>query len=121
MAKNILPIGNSYKTRDKIEIFYCDLSSFIEGTSIEKDKKKAPQKFLDWKSKTKEYLTIRALVLESIFLKHLVTKADNKIYNKATGSMLGGNIEECVEHLKQVQNERDLLDIQEVIEKHWAR
>ena len=35
--------------------------------------------------------------------------------------MLGGNIEECVEHLKQVQNERDLLDIQEVIEKHWAR
>lgn len=121
LAKNILPIANSYKTRDKIEIFYGDLSSFIEGTSIEKDKKKAPQKFLDWKSKTKEYLTIRALVLESIFLKHLVTKADNKIYNKATGSMLGGNIEECVEHLKQVQNERDLLDIQEVIEKHWAR
>ena len=121
LCKNILPIANSYKTKDKPEVWYGDLSNFIEGISIEKDKKKAPLTFLKWKERDKEHLRIRAYVMEAIFLKHLVTKADNKIYIKSTGSMLGGNIEECVEHLKQVQNERDLKTMEDLIEKHWAR
>lgn len=121
LCKNILPIANNYKLKDKIEIFYGDLSNFIDGTSIEKDKKKAPLKFLEWKDKTKEYLNIRAYVLEGIFLKHIVTKGDNKMYIKSTGSMLGGNIEESIEHLKQPMNERDLDTLQQIIEKYWQR
>jgi hypothetical protein len=121
LCKNILPIANGYKIADKLEILYNDLSKFIEGESIEKDKKKAPVKFLNALKETKEYLTIRAYVLEAIFVKDLVTKADNKIYIKETGSMLGGNIEECVQHLMNPMNEKDLNFLEELITNIWKR
>lgn len=121
LAKNILPISNSYKINDKVEIFYGELNDYIEGTSIEKNKKLAPVKFMDWLKKDQEYLQIRAFVLDGVFLKYLVTKADNKIYIKDTGSLLGGNIEECIEHLKSPVNQRDLDFIQEKVEASWNK
>lgn len=122
LAKNILPIAmGNYKIKDKVEIIYGDLSDYIEGVSVEKNKKQAPVRFLQWLQKDKEYLTIRAYVLEAIFLKHIITKADNKMYIYSTGSMLGGNIEEAIEHLKQPMNQRDLDTIQSEIDPIWNR
>lgn len=121
IAKNILPIANSYRKTDKIEILYGDLNDYIEGKSIEKNKKQAPVKFLEWVKKDEEYKQIRAYVLEAIFLKHLVTKGDGKIYIKDTGSMLGGNIEEVVEHLRQPINQSDLDYIQNKIDAIWSK
>lgn len=121
LAKNILPIANSYRKTDKIEILYGELSDFIEGISIEKNKKKAPVTFKNYVEKSDEYLTVRAYVLEAIFLKHFVTKSDNKIYIRETGSMLGGNIEECIEHLKNPMNQNDLNFVEEKIESIWSK
>jgi len=121
IAKNLLPIANNYKLSDKLEIIYSDLNDYIEGLSIERDKKKAPLKFLEWINKEKEYLVIRAYVLDAIFWKYLVTKGDNKIYIKDTGSMLGGNIEECIEYLRQAQNQRDLDYIEAQVDAQWKR
>ena len=59
--------------------------------------------------------------MEAIFVKDLVTKADNKIYIKETGSMLGGNIEECVQHLMNPMNEKDLNFLEELITNIWKR
>ena len=121
LAKNILPIANSYKPSDKIDILYGELNDYIEGASIERNKKLAPVKFMEWLKKDAEYLTIRAYVLDAIFLKYLVTKADNKIYVRDTGSLLGGNIEECIEHLRQAVNQRDLEFIEDKIKSTWNK
>lgn len=121
LCKNILPIANAYKITDKLEIFYGDLSKFIEGESIEKDKKKAPEKFMYFLNQEKSYLTVRAYCLEAIFLKHFVTKSDNKIYIKDTGSMLGGNLEDCVAHLMNPMNEADLDYVEKLITNIWKR
>jgi len=120
-AKNLLPIANQYKKTDPIEIWYSDLSSFIEGTGIEQDKKKAPVKFITMTEKEMDYIQIRAYVLEAAFLKHLITKADNRIYNRETNTMLGGNLEEVVEFLKQPVNQNELDAIQDRIDKIWSR
>lgn len=120
-AKNLLPIANQYKKTDPIDIWYADLSSFIEGSGIEKDKKKAPQKFLNFLLRDQETIQIRAYVLEAAFLKRLITKGDNKIYNRNTNSMLGGNLEEVVEFLKQPMNQSELNDIQAQIDPLWNR
>jgi len=121
IAKNLLPIANSYRQTDSPDIFYGQLSDYIEGLSIEKNKKIAPLRFLEWVEKPEEYKRIRAYVLESIFLKHLITKADNKIYDRESGSMLGGNIQEVIEYLRQATNQRDLDLIESRIDKVWNK
>lgn len=121
LTKNLLPIANQYKKTDPIDIWYGDLSSFIEATDIERDKRKAPGKFLSFLEKTDETLHIRAYVLEAAFLKKIITKADNKIYNRETGSLLGANLEEVVEFLKQPVNQRELNSLEEQIDPIWSR
>lgn len=121
LAKNLLPIANQYKRTDPVDIWYSDLSSFIEGVGIEQDKKKAPQKFLTMLQKDNDALIIRAYILEAAFLKKIITKGDNKIYNRTTNSMLGGNLEEVVEFLRQPVNQNELEDIQNQIDPIWSR
>lgn len=120
-AKNLLPIANQYKKTDPVDIWYSDISSFIEGTGIERDKKKAPEKFLDMILKDMEYIHIRAYVLEGAFMKKLISRADNRIYNKETGSMLGANLEEVVEFLRQPVNQKELESLQNQIDPIWSR
>lgn len=120
-AKNLLPIANSYRKTDSTELIYGELSDYIQGKSIVADKKKSAQNFLDWAEKDREYLNIRAMVLDSIFLKHLITKADGKIYIKSTDTMLGGNIEEVIEHLKNPMYQNDLDTIEKIIEPIWNK
>lgn len=121
LAKNILPISNSYRKTDRIEILYGELSAYIEGTSIQSDKKKSAQIFLNWAEKDAEYLNIRAMVLEGMFLKHIITKSDNKIYIKDTDSRIGSNIEECIEYLKDVSNQNDLNYLESIIDPIWNK
>lgn len=120
-AKNLLPIANQYKKTDPVDIWYSDLSSFIEGVGIEKDKRKAPEKFLNMVMKDMDTIHIRAYVLEAAFQKKLITKADNKIYSKETNTLLGNNLEEVVEFLKQAVNQNELDVIQNQIDPIWAR
>lgn len=120
-CKNLLPISNQYKKTDPIDIWYSDLSSFVMGVGIERDKKKAPSKFLAMIDKDRERLQIRAYVLEAAFLKKLITKADGKIYNGETNSMLGSNLEEVVEYLRLPINQTDLDSIQNQIDPLWNR
>jgi hypothetical protein len=120
-AKNLLPIANSYKKTDSPLTWYGHLSSYIDGSSIENDKKKAPNRFLNMIQNPQEYLQIRAYVLEAAFLKKIVTKADNKIYNRETDSLLGGNLEEVIQYLRQPVNQNELDNIMEQIDVIWSR
>ncbi len=121
LAKNLLPIANSYKKTDSPLVWYGDLSDFITGEGIEKDKKKAPAKFLNALQKGEEYLQLKAYVLEAAFLKRLITKGDNKIYNRDTGSLLGANLEDVVEYLRQPTNQGEVENIMEQIDPIWSR
>jgi hypothetical protein len=121
LAKNLLPISNSYRKTDAVLTWYGHLSSFIDGSGVEMDKKKAPGKFLNIIQKPEEYLNIRAYVLEAAYLKKIITKADNKIYNRETDTLLGANLEEVVEYLRQPTNQVELDNIMEQIDAIWAK
>jgi hypothetical protein len=41
------------------------------------------------------------------------------IYEKTTGTMMGRNIAEVVEYIKNPLNEQTLLDITKKVEKFW--
>ena len=66
-----------------------------------------------------ETLKIKSIVRDSSFFKYITTKSDGYIYHTKTQSMLGRNVSDVIEHLKNPLNEDILNDLSEACEKYW--
>jgi hypothetical protein len=66
-----------------------------------------------------ETLKIKSIVRDSSFFKYIVNKADGYIYHAKSNSMLGRNVSDVVEHLKNPLNEDILKDLNQSVEKYW--
>jgi hypothetical protein len=119
VAKNIDINGAQYKKSTPNDIIYDNMDKYINGESVEKDKKKTPQKFLDMTNLDMESLKIRAIAKESSYYKYIATKADGFIYHMQTTTMMGRNLSDVVEYLKNPLNEEILIDLTKKVEVHW--
>lgn len=119
VAKNIDINGAQYKKSTPNDIIYDNMDKYINGESVEKDKKKTPQKFLDMANLDMESLKIRAIAKESSYYKYIATKADGFIYHMQTTTMMGRNLTDVVEYLKNPLNEEILVDLTKKVEVHW--
>ena len=66
-----------------------------------------------------ETLKIKSIVRDSSFFKYIVSKADGYIYHAATNSLLGRNVSDVIEHLKNPLNEDILKELITSCEKYW--
>ncbi len=113
--------GNSvqYKKSTPNDVVYDNMDRFIRGEGIEKNLKRAAQGFLDACDLDMETLKIRSLVKDSTFYKFIVLKPDGYIYHLQSSTMLGRNVSDCVEFLKNPLNEDVLIDLTKKVEKYW--
>lgn len=114
--------GNSvqYKKTTPNDVMYDNMDKFITGHGIEPNLKRAAQSFLDACALDMETLKIKSLVKDSTFYKFISPKADGFIYHTDSGSMLGRNVSDCIEYLKNPLNDSVLADITKKVEKYWA-
>jgi len=91
----------------------------INGEGIESNKERAARSFLDASKSNMESLKIRAIVKDSTFFKYIITKADGHIYHASSNSLLGKNVTDVVEYLKNPLNEEILNDLNSKAEKIW--
>jgi hypothetical protein len=66
-----------------------------------------------------ETLKIKSIVRDSVFFKYIINKADGFIYHTKSQSMLGRNVSDVVEFLKNPLNEDILKDLNAACEKYW--
>jgi hypothetical protein len=66
-----------------------------------------------------ETLKIKSIVRDSVFFKYIVNKADGYIYHTKTNALLGRNVSDVLEHLKNPLNEDILKDLNTACEKYW--
>jgi hypothetical protein len=66
-----------------------------------------------------ETLKLKCIVKDAIYYKVFTAKADGMIYDKKTGSLLGRNIAEVVEYMKNPLNESVLMEVTKTVEKYW--
>jgi hypothetical protein len=92
----------------------------INGEGTEGNKERADQGFIDASNLDMETLKIKAIVKDSIFFKYIINKADGHIYHAASGSLLGRNVSDVIEFLKNPMNEDILKDLNGKIEKLWT-
>lgn len=113
--------GNSvqYKKSTPNDVMYDNMDKFITGQGIETNLRRAAQTFLDASNLDMETLKIKSIVKDATFYKFINPKSDGFIYHTDTSSLMGRNVAECIEYLKNPLNDSILLDLTKKVEKYW--
>lgn len=111
--------STQYKKSTPLDILYDNMDKYINGETVDKDKRKTAQRFLEVASLDMETLKLRSMVKDANFYKIIATRGDGFIYHMRSGSMLGKNASDVVEYLKNPLNEEILTDITKNVEKLW--
>ena len=108
-----------YRKSTPNDIMYENMDRYIDGGTVDRDKRKTAQRFLDVTEQDMETLMLRALVKDATYYKMIATKGDGFIYHMKSATNLGKNPTDIVEFLKNPLNEDILMDLQKSVEKYW--
>lgn len=113
--------GNStqYRKSTPNDVMYENMDLYINGEGVEANKERAAKSFLEAVNMDMETLKIKSIVRDSIFFKYINNKADGYIYHAKTNAMLGRNVSDVIEYLKNPLNEDVLTDLNKACEKFW--
>lgn len=111
--------STQYRKSTPNDVLYDNMDKYINGETVETDKKKTASKFLEVSALDMETLKLRAIVKDANFYKLIATRGDGNIYHMKSSAMLGKTPTEIVEHLKNPLNEEILLDVTRNVEQHW--
>ena len=121
VAKVVDINSSQYKKSTPNDVLYDNMDKYINGESVDKDKKRTAEKFSEVANLDMETLKLRAMVKDATFYKILSARADGFIYHMETVTMLGKTPSDVVEYLKNPLNEQILLNIQSKIETYWNK
>lgn len=108
-----------YKKNTPNDIVYDNMDKFITGKGIETNLKRAAETFNTNAAFDMETLTLKALLKDSGFYKLIMPKSDGFIYHMSTNTMMGRNVSDCIEFLKNPLNDNVLIDLKKVTDKHF--
>jgi hypothetical protein len=119
IAKAVDTTSVQYKKTTPNDVIYDNMDRHINGEGTEGNKERAAKGFLEAAQLDMETLKIKAIVKDSVFFKYIINKADGHIYHAATSTLLGRNVSDVIEFLKNPMNEDILKDMNQKIEKLW--
>jgi hypothetical protein len=119
VAKAVDLSSVQYKKSTSNDLIYDNMDRHIMGEGTESNKERACKGFLEAVSMDMETLRIKAIVKDSIFYKNMITKADGYIYHAATNTLMGRNLTDTIEYLKNPLNEDILKDLNNKVERYW--
>ena len=108
------------KKNTPVDVLYQNMDKYINGETVDKDKKKTAQNFIDISKLDPETLKLRALVKDATYLKLLALKGDGMIYHMDSGQAMGKNSTQVVEFLRNPLNDEILKSLLSTLEKYWA-
>jgi hypothetical protein len=119
VAKVVDAASQIYKKNTPNDVIYDAMDRFINGEGVETNKTRAANQFLDAAKLDMETLKIRSIVKDATFYKFIITKGDGYIYHTELNALLGRNVSDIVEFLKNPLHEDILLDLTKKVERNW--
>jgi hypothetical protein len=119
IAKIVDGDSTQYRKSTPLDIIYENMDNHINGIGSEGNKERAAKSFIEAVNLDMETLKIKSIVRDSSFFKYIISKADGYIYHAKTGSLLGRNVSDVIEHLKNPLHEDILHDLNSSVEKVW--
>lgn len=119
VAKVLDVDSTQYVKSTPTDILYENMDAFINGLSVEKDKKRTAQMFIDAAGDSMENLKLRAIVKDATRYKVIAAKSDGFIYHMETAANMGRTPADVVEYLKNPLNEEILMKMLSTVESYW--
>jgi hypothetical protein len=119
IAKVVDLNSSQYRKSTPNDIIYENMDMYINGDGAEGNKERAAKSFIETAAMNMETLKIKSIVRDSVFFKYIINKADGYIYHVKSSALLGRNVADVVEYLKNPLNEDILKDLNEAVEKYW--
>lgn len=119
VCKVVDPNSPQYKKTTPTDVMYDNMDKYINGETVDTDKRKTAQRFLDISNLDMETLKIRAIVKDATYYKLIITRGDGYIYHAESNTMLGKNPSEIAEYLKNPLHEEILINLSKGVEKYW--
>ena len=119
VCKVIDPNSPQYKKTTPTDVMYDNMDKYINGETVDTDKRKTAQRFMDISNLDMETLKIRAIIKDSSYYKLIITRGDGHIYHAESNTMLGKNPSEIAEYLKNPLHEDILMNLTKGVEKYW--
>ncbi len=119
VAKVVDASSTQYKKSTPLDILYENMDEYIHGDAAESNMERAVTTFLDIVGCDMETLKIRSIVKDSSFFKYITHKSDGHIYHTKKNALMGRNVSDVVEFLKNPLNEDILDDLTKQCENYW--
>jgi len=119
VAKVVDANSSQYRKSTPLDVIYENMDRYIAGDGAESNKERAAKTFIDAINLDMETLKIKSIVRDSSFFKYIITKPDGYIYHAKLNALLGRNVSDVIEHLKNPLNEDVLKDLIQACEKYW--
>jgi hypothetical protein len=119
IAKVVDINSSQYKKNTPKDVLYDNMDKHINGEGGESNMERAAKSFIDAANSDMETLKLRSIVKDSAYYKFIATKADGYFYHMKTGTILGRNVSDVVEYLKNPLNEDIYKDLNTEVEKLW--
>ena len=119
IAKVVDIDSTQYRKATPNDVIYENMDNYINGLGGETNKERAAKSFMETANMDMETLKIKSIVRDSVFFKYIINKADGFIYHTKSSGLLGRNVSDVVEFLKNPLNEDILKDLNTACEKYW--
>jgi hypothetical protein len=111
----------SYRKTTSNDILYNDCDMYINGETVDKNKKATAEKFLEYCKADMKDLRVQAIVRDATEMHLLTFKQDGQLYYNRTNSPMGKGVPDVVAYLQNPLN-TDVLDtISKEVEEEWKK
>jgi hypothetical protein len=119
IAKVVDINSTQYRKSTPNDVIYENMDLYINGEGGETNKERAAKSFMEAANTDMETLKIKSIVRDSSFFKYIISKPDGYLYHNKSSSLLGRNVSDVIEYLKNPLNEDILKDLNAACEKYW--
>jgi hypothetical protein len=119
IAKVVDISSTQYRKSTPNDVIYENMDLYINGEGGETNKERAAKSFMEAANMDMETLKIKSIVRDSSFFKYIISKPDGYLYHSKSSSLLGRNVSDVIEYLKNPLNEDILKDLNAACEKYW--
>jgi hypothetical protein len=121
IAKNLDGNSVQYTNKTLSDIIYDNMDKYINGLGYDNDKKRCANSFIDYAQMDNADLKLKAIIKDASFYKYIIAKGDGMLYEASQNVMLGRNVSEILEYLKNPMND-DMLDLlMAKVEDLWSK
>jgi hypothetical protein len=119
VCKVVDGVSTQYKKSTPLDVMYDNMDKYINGETVDRDKKRTAQHFIAVATLDMETLKLRAMIKDATYYKLIATRGDGFIYHLKTQTMLGKSPSDIVEFLKNPLNDQILKDLTTHVEQFW--